>query len=120
MQIEQWQLEGIQKMMREGKSQRAISQALNVSIATVNKYCKRAAEVDKHIAKARTARRDAAPHNWGISLKDMPTEESIKTDILTLYRQTLYELSVRMPEMSNHEVWTLSSTLLAALNETGD
>lgn len=118
MRLEPWQIDGIAKMARDGKSQRAIAQALGVSIATVNKHCQRVAAVDRQIDKARAHRREDVSGNWIISLKDIPTDESIKTDILTLYRQTLYELSVRMPEMSTHEIWTMSSALLAALNES--
>lgn len=113
MGLEAWQKEGIEQMSRDGKSQRDISASLGISKQTVNKYCQRF----KKQAETRKKRRDSLPAiPWKIDLSKAPTEQSIQTDILTLYRQSLQELSVRLPEMSTNEVYTLSMTLLNAIN----
>lgn len=114
--MDKWQLDTIYRMYKGGKSQREIAHAIQASITTVNKYCKEIRRQESTHTKPASG--DLIPQLRAIQvdLSQTPTLETVKTDILTVYRQTLYELQQRMTEMSTNEIYTLSMTLLKELN----
>lgn len=111
--IDKWKRDGITRLHAEGKSQRQISAALGVSIQTVNTHIKKIKRGEK---------KGAAPvvAGWGIDLSKCPTVETVKTDILTVYRRSLYELNERLPSMTDEQVYQLSMTLLNQIKSDGD
>lgn len=113
--LDQWQIDGIKRGVREGKTQREIARVVNCKPATVNAYCQR-------IKKEIQEQTDKMPvctdivKQRKIDLLSDPTTESVKTDILTVYRHTLYELNERLPTMTDDQVYQLSMQLLGQLN----
>lgn len=115
--LKDWQIQAIEKMTGEGQSQRTIAKSIGVSVPTVNKYVKSIRATIENRAKRRN--QILPPEKripYEIDITNAPTDESIQKDILTLYRRSLKELEVRMPEMSTHEIYTLSMALLTQLN----
>lgn len=111
--LDQWQIDGINRGIREGRTQRDIASIVGCNLSTVNAFCK------KH--KAEKQRREElvnvpdVPQRI-IDLTTEPTTESVKTDILTVYRHSLYELNKRLPVMTDDQVYQLSMQLLNQLN----
>lgn len=113
--LDQWQIDGIKRGVREGKTQREIARVVNCKPATVNAYCQR---IKKEIQE-QTDKMPVCPDivkQRKIDLLSDPTTESVKTDILTVYRHTLYELNERLPTMTDDQVYQLSMQLLGQLN----
>lgn len=111
--LDKWQLDGIYRGVKEGKSQRDIATIVGCSLPTVNKHVKQIKTKKTQSEKAET------PEIVGkleIDLKTVPTAETIKTDVLTVYRHSLYELDKRLPDMSDEQVYQLSMQLLNQLN----
>lgn len=115
--LKDWQIQAIEKMTGEGQSQRTIAKSIGVSVPTVNKYVKSIRATIENRAKRRNQILPPEKRTpYEIDITNAPTDESIQKDILTLYRRSLKELEVRMPEMSTHEIYTLSMALLTQLN----
>lgn len=113
--MDDWQKDLIYRMYKQGKTQRTIADKVGVTLATVNKAIKRIKDAEK---PKRRAVEIVPQHTTAlqIDLSEAPTMESVKGDILVLYRQSLAELQARMPEMSTNEIYTLSMTLLKEIN----
>lgn len=111
--LDQWQIDGINRGLKEGKSQREIAKIIGCRLATVNAICQKT----KSEAKKReeNANLPEVPQRQ-IDLTSEPTTESVKTDILTVYRHSLYELNKRLPLMTDEQVYQLSMQLLNQLN----
>lgn len=113
--MDDWQKDLIYRMYKQGKPQRDIANAVGVTIVTVNKTIKKIKEAEK----PKPIKGEIVPQHTGmvtIDLSQLPNKESVMTDIMIVYRQSLAELQARMPEMSTNEVYTLSMTLLRELN----
>lgn len=113
--MDNWQKDLIYRMYKQGKPQRDIANAVGVTVVTVNKTIKKIKEAEK----PKTIKGEIVPQHNGmvtIDLSQVPNKESVMTDIMIVYRQSLAELQARMPEMSTNEVYTLSMTLLRELN----
>lgn len=111
--LDQWQIDGINRGIKEGKSQREIAKIIGCRLATVNAICQKT----KSEAKKReeSANLPVIPQR-AIDLTTDPTTESVKTDILTVYRHSLYELNKRLPLMTDDQVYQLSMQLLNQIN----
>lgn len=111
--LDQWQIDGINRGVREGRTQREIAKIVGCHLSTVNAICQKA----KSEAKKReeNIKLPDIPQR-AIDLTSEPTTESVKTDILTVYRHTLYELNKRVPTMTDEQVYQLSMQLLNQLN----
>lgn len=115
--MDNWQKDLIYRMYKQGKPQRDIANAVGVTVVTVNKTIKKIKEAEK--PKTKPIKGEIVPQHNGmvtIDLSQLPNKESVMTDIMIVYRQSLAELQARMPEMSTNEVYTLSMTLLRELN----
>lgn len=116
--MDDWQKDTIFRLWKQGKPQREIAAVVGVSVVSVNKAIKKMKQprpvVHGGILKGEIVARN--PQAITIDLTTNPTQESIRGDILVLYRQSLAELQTRMAEMSTNEIYTLSMTLLRELN----
>lgn len=116
--MDDWQKDTIFRLWKQGKPQREIAAVVGVSVVSVNKAIKKMKQprpvVHGEIVKGEIVARN--PQAITIDLTTNPTQESIRGDILVLYRQSLAELQTRMAEMSTNEIYTLSMTLLRELN----
>lgn len=111
--LDQWQIDGINRGVREGRSQREIAKIVGCHLSTVNAVCqKKKKEIKK---REESINLPDVPQRL-IDLTSEPTTESVKTDILTVYRHSLYELNKRLPEMTDEQVYQLSMQLLGQLN----
>lgn len=111
--LDQWQIDGINRGVREGRSQREIAKIVGCHLSTVNAVCQK----KKNESKKREENNNLpdVPQRE-IDLTSEPTTESIRTDILTVYRHSLYELNERLPTMTDDQVFMLSMQLLNQLN----
>lgn len=116
LKLEQWQIDGIAKLAAQGKTQREIAKQLDTSPQTVNAHVKRIKQRERDRIRAELERRDNPQDARKIDLKTIPTQESIITDMLILYRASLAEIFSRLPEMSINELNNLSMGLLRELN----
>ena len=118
MRLDKWQQDGIARMFNEGKSQRDIANAIGCTLVTVNKQIKKLTEEKKHRDKpsVEVINPPAETDYLKINLNELPTVESIKTDILIAYRRSLYEINERLPMMTNDQVCAVSMRLLQELN----
>ena len=112
--LDDWQKESIERLYKEGKSQREIAHYTGVGLKTVNKYCQ---DVKNH--KTQNQKNEVSCNRVKINLSKLPTEETVKTDILILYRHSLAELDSRLASMTDGEVFQLSMALLNSLNGGG-
>ena len=116
--MDDWQKDTIFRLWKQGKPQREIAAVVGVSVVSVKKAIKKMKQprpvVHGGIVKGEIVARN--PQAITIDLTTNPTQESIRGDILVLYRQSLAELQTRMAEMSTNEIYTLSMTLLRELN----
>ena len=111
--LDKWQIDGISRGIREGRSQREIAKIVGCHLSTVNAVCQK--------QKNESKKREEIINLPGIPQREIdltsePTTESVKTDILTVYRHTLYELNKRVPTMTDDQVYQLSMQLLGQLN----
>lgn len=112
--LDKWQIDGINRGIKEGKSQREIAKTVGCHLSTVNAICQR--------IKTEKQKQESLINNLPdvqqrlIDLTSEPTTESVKTDILTVYRHSLYELNKRLPLMTDDQVYQLSMQLLNQLN----
>lgn len=111
--MDDWQKDLIYRMYKQGKPQRTIADAVGVSVVSVNKFIQKLKKSENRPKVEIVPRHTSA---ITIDLSQAPTMDSVKGDILILYRQSLAELQARMPEMSTNEIYTLSMTLLKELN----
>lgn len=116
LKLEQWQIDGIAKLAAQGKTQREIAKQLDTSPQTVNAHVKRIKQRERDRIRAELEKRDNPQDARKIDLKTIPTQESIITDMLILYRASLAEIFSRLPEMSINELNNLSMGLLRELN----
>lgn len=116
LKLEQWQIDGIAKLAAQGKTQREIAKQLDTSPQTVNAHVKRIKQRERDRIRAELGKRDNPQDVRKIDLKTIPTQESIITDMLILYRASLAEIFTRLPEMSINELNNLSMGLLRELN----
>lgn len=114
-QLDKWQIDGIKRGVKEGKSQREIARIVGCKLATVNVHCQKIRKETQGKAET-TPSCPAIVEQRRIDLMSEPTTESIKTDILTVYRHSLYELNKRLPSMTDDQVFMLSMQLLNQLN----
>lgn len=115
-QLDKWQIDGIKRGVREGKAQREIAKIVGCKPATVNAYCQRIKKESKIETPATIVQARPSVEQRIIDLTSKPTTESIRTDILTVYRHSLYELNERLPTMTDDQVFMLSMQLLNQLN----
>ena len=113
--LDEWQKESIGRLYKEGRPQREIADYTGVGLKTVNKYCQ---ELRNHREQATKTEIDCG--RLKINLSKIPTEETVKTDILILYRHSLAELDSRLASMTDGEVFQLSMALLNSLNGGGN
>lgn len=119
LKLEQWQVDGIEKLAAQGKSQRDIARQLDTTPQTVNAHIKKIKNRAREKLKAELAKSNQQPRLMTtrlIDLSTVPTQDSIATDILIAYRATLAELQTRLPDMSVNEIYTLSMSLLREIN----
>ena len=108
--LDEWQKESIGRLYKEGRPQREIADYTGVGLKTVNKYCQ---ELRNH--RVQSAKTEIDCGRLKINLSKIPTEETVKTDILILYRHSLAELDERLPNMTDSEVYQLSMSLLKSI-----
>ena len=113
--MDDWQKDTIFRMWKQGKPQREIAAVVGVSLVSVNKAIKKMKQ-PRPVVRGEIVKVERNPQAITIDLTTNPTQESIRGDILVLYRQSLAELQTRMAEMSTNEIYTLSMTLLRELN----
>lgn len=111
--LDKWQIDGISRGIREGRSQREIAKIVGCHLSTVNAVCQKQKNESKK--REEIINLPSIPQRE-IDLTSEPTTESVKTDILTVYRHTLYELNKRVPTMTDDQVYQLSMQLLGQLN----
>lgn len=111
--LDKWQIDGISRGIREGRSQREIAKIVGCHLSTVNAVCQKQKNESKK--REEIINLPNIPQRE-IDLTSEPTTESVKTDILTVYRHTLYELNKRVPTMTDDQVYMLSMQLLGQLN----
>lgn len=111
--LDKWQIDGISRGIREGRSQREIAKIVGCHLSTVNAVCQKQKNESKK--REEIINLPDIPQRE-IDLTSEPTTESVKTDILTVYRHTLYELNKRVPTMTDDQVYMLSMQLLGQLN----
>lgn len=110
MKITKAQLNDISRLYAERKTQTEIAQITGLSLKTVNLHCQRLKAYKRAVA---------APQPYierFIDVSTVPTVDSIKTDIMLVYRASLAELHKRLPDMSINEIYQLSMNLLRELN----
>ena len=112
--LDDWQKESIERLYKEGKSQREIAHYTGVGLKTVNKYCQ---DVKNH--KTQNQKNEVSCNRVKINLSKLPTVDTVKSDILILYRHSLAELDSRLASMTDGEVFQLSMALLNSLNGGG-
>lgn len=115
-QLDKWQIDGIKRGVREGKTQREIAKIVGCKPATVNVHCQRIKKDKGETPEATIVPARPSVEQRIIDLTSEPTTESIRTDILTVYRHSLYELNERLPTMTDDQVFMLSMQLLNQLN----
>ena len=113
--LDDWQKESIERLYKEGKSQREIAHYTGVGLKTVNKYCQ---DVKNH--KTQNQKNEVSCNRVKINLSKLPTVDTVKSDILILYRHSLAELDARLPNMTDSEVYQLSMALLNSINGGGN
>lgn len=118
-QLDKWQIDGINRGVREGKSQREIARMVGCKLATVNAHCQRIRK-EKAERTEHSVNLPEIANQRRIDLASEPTTESVKTDILTVYRHSLFELDKRLPTMTDDQVYMLSMQLLNQLNKDGN
>lgn len=113
--LDEWQKESIGRLYKEGRPQREIADYTGVGLKTVNKYCQ---ELRNHREQSTKTEIDCG--RLKINLSKIPTVDTVKSDILILYRHSLAELDARLPNMTDSEVYQLSMALLKSINGGGN
>lgn len=113
--LDKWQMDGIYRGFMEGKSQREISAIVGCSLPTVNAHIQKLKKQQSEKPKTKEIQ-PTVVKQVNINLETLPTTETVKTDILIVYRRSLYELNKRLPEMTDEQVYQLSMQLLNQLN----
>lgn len=111
--LDKWQMDGIYRGFMEGKSQREIATIVGCSLPTVNAHIQKLKKQQSGKPKTVTP---TVVKQVNIDLESLPTAETVKTDILIVYRRSLYELNKRLPTMTDDQVYQLSMQLLNQLN----
>lgn len=114
MSLDKWQKDGICRMFEEGKTQREIANAVGCTLVSVNRAIKKLSE--KKQQRETQVQKSLEQSHTKINLDEVPTVDSIKTDILIVYRRSLYELNERLPMMTDEQVYAVSMKLLQELN----
>lgn len=121
--LQPWEKEGVFELHNKGKSQREIAAALNMSVVTVNKLLKQHNKAEKK-PRVRKPKPKIIPETENpaetimeIDLSRLPTEDTMKTDILIAFRASLAETINRLPNMEDKEVVGVVNRLLAELNK---